>query len=98
MIKNIKSYLNAPLILCILFSVASAFIYIHENQKTKAHVAFLPIGQGAGIHMRSDNGHNAVFDTGPYSNIADALNKSLPVWEQDIHDVYISHPDRDHIE
>jgi len=64
----------------------------------RLHVAFLDVGQGDAILIRTPDGKSIVVDGGPrYTSLASALGQRLPFWDNSLDLVVLTHPDSDHM-
>lgn len=86
------------ILITVLFSCSSLFLIFLEYKKDREKGVFLAVGQGHSFLLRLEDGTDFLFDTGAYANIAHPLSKEIPFWDRTIEHVYISHPDRDHME
>ena len=60
-------------------------------------VAFLDVGQGDAIYIKTPDGIQMLIDGGPDSSILRELGKQIPFWDRTIDVVLATHPDKDHI-
>jgi competence protein ComEC len=64
----------------------------------RLHVAFLDVGQGDAILIRTPDGKDILVDGGPrYTSLASALGQRLPFWDRALDLVILTHPDADHM-
>ncbi|MGQ9573115.1 MAG: ComEC/Rec2 family competence protein [Dehalococcoidia bacterium] len=84
----------------LVLALASIFVWliILGSPGDRLSVAFLDVGQGDAILIRSPSGHNILVDGGPSGEaISEALGRHLPFWERRLHLVVLTHPDQDHL-
>lgn len=89
-----------PKVYIIIFLVLSSFwmdlqFIIHSNKFT---LKFLDVGQGDAILIRTPSNCTVLIDGGPGNNLTDDLYKSLPVLENKIDLLVLSHPHADHLD
>jgi len=84
----------------LLFLVGvNAFIFfalLHES-RGEFLVAFLDIGQGDAIYLRSPSGRDMLIDGGPDKGVLAALGTVMPFYDRQIDVIITTHPDKDHI-
>lgn len=83
-------------ILSVAFS--SGLLFYNGQPDGLLHVYFLNVGQGDAIFVRTPAGKNILFDGGPQKKVIAELKDVLPFFENTIDEVFLTHPDRDHIE
>ncbi|MBI2638327.1 MBL fold metallo-hydrolase, partial [Candidatus Peregrinibacteria bacterium] len=83
-------------ILSIAFS--SGLLFYNGQADGLLHVYFLDVGQGDAILIRTPAGKNILFDGGPQKKVIAELKNVLPFFANTIDAVFLTHPDRDHIE
>jgi competence protein ComEC len=100
MIVN-KTFIKYSGIIFIALSIITYSLknsYTEETITTKyLMVAFLDIGQGDSIYIRTPNGNDVIIDGGPDDSILQKINKVLPSFDKDIDLMIATHPDKDHI-
>ena len=63
----------------------------------RLHVAFLDVGQGDAILIRTPDGRQIAVDGGRYPSIfLDKLGQEIPFWDTEIDIMVATHPDDDH--
>lgn len=60
-------------------------------------IAFLDVGQGDSILIRTENGQNILIDGGPDKTVLYKLEKYLPWYDRTIDAVILTHPHADHL-
>jgi len=77
---------------------AVLWLFITAPAGGRLSVTFLDVGQGDAILIRAPEGNNILVDGGPSGEaLASALGRHLPVWDDDIDLVVLTHPDADHV-
>ena len=79
-------------------SLSSGFLFYNGQADGLLHVYFLNVGQGDAIFIRTPTGKNILFDGGPKKKVVSQLQEILPFFGNTIDHVFLTHPDRDHIE
>jgi len=91
--KNLKIYFLA--ILLILNIVI--FYSIYYISGSGLVVAFLDVGQGDAIFIKTPDGHQMLVDGGANSGVLRELGKVMPFYDRSIDVVIATHADQDHI-
>lgn len=73
-------------------------LYLYALPDGFLHVYFLDVGQGDAILIRTPSGKNILVDTGPGNAVLGELAATLPFWDKTLDYVFLTHPDRDHVE
>ncbi len=60
-------------------------------------VAFLDIGQGDSVYIRTPGGTQALYDAGPDSAVVRRLHEVMPRFQRMLDVAILSHPDQDHV-
>ncbi|MFA6475092.1 MAG: MBL fold metallo-hydrolase [Patescibacteria group bacterium] len=88
--------------LVILICVGVALYYFYQQSLpgnlTGSFVAFLDVGQGDAIYIRTSNGSDVLIDGGPDRKILEQLPKVLAPQDNTIELMLLTHPDADHID
>ncbi len=85
-------------ILCALGVLVAVSVYSAlESKKGKLIVAFLNIGQGDAVYIRTPNGADMLIDGGPGRGVLRELGRVMPFYDRTIDVVIATHPDADHI-
>jgi competence protein ComEC len=79
-----------------LISLALSF-HFQNNQPRLLEVAFLDVGQGDSILIKSPYGQNILVDGGPDNSVVSRLEENLPWWDKTIDLAILTHPHDDHI-
>ena len=83
---------------CALFVLAVVSVFAAlESKKGKLLVAFLNIGQGDAIYIRTPNGADMLIDGGPGRSVLRELGRVMPFYDRTIDVVLATHPDADHV-
>jgi competence protein ComEC len=90
---NLKIYL--PLFLLVLNIIIFYSIYYISSAELK--VAFLDVGQGDAIFIKSPSGRQMLIDGGPNNKVLRELGKVMPFYDRSIDVVLATHADQDHI-
>src|SRR3989344_6004733 len=64
----------------------------------KLHLVFCDVGQGDGAYIRFPDGRDMVVDGGPNDKIIECLSKHMPFWDRKIDLVFMTHPQKDHMQ
>lgn len=78
------------IILCILI--------IFGTQTDQPTVSFLDVDQGLSVLFTDNNGWQLLYDGGPGNNLLPELAKEMPITDNTIDVIALSHTHRDHIE
>jgi competence protein ComEC len=82
----------------LLFGLYKLNIRINlPSQKPELEVAFLDVGQGDSIYIRTPNNTKILIDGGGNKNIMTELSAVRPFWERDIDIMILTHPHADHL-
>lgn len=73
-------------------------LYMYSLPDGLLHVYVLNIGQGDSILVRTPSGENILIDAGPGNAVLGELAAVLPFWDKTLDYVFLTHPDRDHVE
>lgn len=73
------------------------WFYALSQPDGKLHIAFLDIGQGDSIYIKTPNGEDALFDGGPNDSVIRELGHVMTAGDREISLVVATHPDADHI-
>lgn len=95
--KPVVRYAAAAAVLAL---VLAAVIFFQNTSRAdgRLHVAFLDVGQGDAIFIRTPNGRQLLVDGGRYpSDTLDQLGGQMPFWDRSIDVVIATHPDADHV-
>ncbi len=79
-------------------ALSSGVLFYHGQPDGLLHVYFLNVSQGDAILIRTPSGKNILFDGGPEKKVISELQAVLPFFNNTIDEVFLTHPDRDHIE
>lgn len=85
----------SSLVFC-LFALILVWSAVYHSSSTDLLVAFLDIGQGDAIFIKSPIGHKILLDAGSDKSINQALSPFLPFFSQNIDLLIVSHPHLDH--
>lgn len=102
-IRKIQKRLYIVLgVLALLFSVIALLLFwvyyrVPESASRKASIAFLDVGQGDAILIKTPFGQNILIDGGPDSSVIGKLEDELPWWDRTIDLAVLTHPHDDHV-
>ncbi len=68
----------------------------HESRGVLT-IAFLDIGQGDAVYIRTPEGKQMLYDAGPDSVVVRRLNDVMPFLSRTLDMIVLSHPDQDHV-
>jgi competence protein ComEC len=86
------------LLIFLLFSNVIIFYVLHNQNDKSLTVAFLDVGQGDAIFIRTPSGKQMLVDGGPSGGVVlRELGKVMPFYDRSIDIVVATHPDQDHI-
>jgi competence protein ComEC len=91
--KNLKIYFLAILLILNIIIFYSVY-YISGSGLI---VAFLDVGQGDAIFIKTPDGHQMLVDGGPNGSVLRELGKVMPFYDRSIDVVLATHADQDHI-
>lgn len=78
--------------------VSASILFFQGRPDGLLHLYFLNVGQGDAIFLRTPAGTTILVDGGPEKKVLDELGAVLPFFAKTIDYVFLTHPDRDHIE
>lgn len=82
---------------CVFFFCIGLFLFFRSNEiENKLLVHFLDIGQGDAIFL-DYQGFQILVDGGPDNRIIEQLRQTMPIGDNTIDWVILSHPDADHL-
>jgi len=86
--------------LFLFFLVFGNFILWSEIFSFKnGEVVFFNVGQGDAILIKTKEHHNILIDGGPQGKLLlKKLSQELPFWDKKIDLIFLTHPERDHLE
>lgn len=71
-----------------------AYLSLPDN---KFHIAFLNVGQGDSIFIKTPKNHQILIDGGPKNTILDELDNVMPFFDKSLDMVVLTHPQADHL-
>lgn len=74
------------------------FTFLWTLPDGKLHIVFCDVGQGDGAYIRFPDGQDMVVDGGPNDKIIECLGKHMPFWDRKIDMVFMTHPQKDHMQ
>ena len=74
------------------------FTFLSTLPDRKLHIVFCDVGQGDGAYIRFPDGRDMVVDGGPNDKIIECLSKHMPFWDRKIDLVFMTHPQKDHMQ
>lgn len=77
--------------------LAWSALWQRERSEGKLLVAFLNVGQGEAIYVRSPTGREIMIDGGPDRAVLAELAQERPFWDRSIDALIVSNPDKDHM-
>lgn len=94
-----KEKQTLKLVLLGVFAVAVILIWhaALTSERGVLTVAFLDVGQGDAIYIKSPNGNQMLIDGGPNAAVLRELGNVMPFYDRTIDLVEATHPDKDHI-
>ncbi len=84
-------------VLAVLFLTAGLLILLKPN-KQNLQVAFLSVGQGDAILIRTPDAHNILIDGGPDQTILTRLGAVLPWYDRQLDLIILTHNHDDHLQ
>jgi len=88
-----------PLIIYGLFLVFALLLLVFfQLPDHKLHIYYCDVGQGDGIYIRMPNQADVVIDGGPDGKILSCLGKYMPFYDRTIDLVFLTHPQKDHLQ
>lgn len=94
---NLSLYKRVALLTLLLLLSILSILHASNAQKGKLLVAFLDIGQGDAIYIRTPSGADMLIDGGPGRSVLRELGRVMPFYDRTIDVVLATHPDADHI-
>lgn len=64
----------------------------------KLHLVFCDVGQGDAVLVRFPDGRDMLVDGGPNNKVLDCLGRHLPFWDRSLDLVFLTHPQKDHLQ
>lgn len=92
--KYLKFLVLIFLLILTIFLWANVIWFSNKNLK----IAFMDIGQGDAIFIKSPDGNKIIVDGGPGESLMKILPKQLSFFDKDIDMIVITNPDKDHFE
>lgn len=87
----------SKLALLVFFFIGILLVNINLYREDNLTISFFDVGQGDGIHIRTEDGFDVVIDTGRDSlTFISKLSDSMPLTDRKIELVILTHPDADH--
>jgi len=68
-----------------------------QGREPAVQVAFLDVGQGDAIYVRTPSGFDILVDGGPDNTVLERLGQVMPFYDRDLDLVVLTHPDADHL-
>lgn len=93
-LRNI--YLTAIVVLALCNALIWYGVY-WQNREAVLTVAFLDVGQGDAIYIKSPTGNEVLVDGGPDGAVLRELGAIMPLYDRSIDVVIATHSDKDHI-
>lgn len=84
----------------VLFVIASFVFYkiiFFESNLSVVEVNFFDVGEGDSILIEMPKSNQILIDGGPSRNVVEKIAKEMPLLDNKIEMVVLSHPDKDHI-
>lgn len=85
-------------ILIVGFAACIGFLYVVDLPDGLLHFYALDIGQGDALLIRTPGGKNILVDGGPGDAVLNELEDVLPFFNRDIDAIFLTNPDKDHME
>jgi competence protein ComEC len=95
--KHFKHNLKIYLLLFLLILNIIIFYSIYYVSSPELKVAFLDVGQGDAIFIKSPSGRQMLIDGGLNNSVLRELGKVMPFYDRSIDVVLATHADQDHI-
>lgn len=92
---NKKGLKFISILLAILLMIVASLVLFRGGERSLT-VAFLDVGQGDAIYIRTPAGEDILIDAGPTRQIAYGLGERMPFWDRTIEHLIITHPHADH--
>lgn len=81
----------------IFTTIASLVLFVHVFTEPTLTVAFLDVGQGDAIYLRTPRGRTMLIDGGKNREVLYEVTKVHPFYHRTIDVLAVSHPDIDHL-
>lgn len=89
---------NVVALVFLLVSAVVGWWQVKINQDSgELQVSFLDVGQGDAIFIEAPNKVQLIIDTGPNSQVLNALNNKISIFDSYTDIILLTHPDLDHI-
>ena len=95
--KNQSSKLFYWILFAVFFGVSAIYLLFSTFGDKNLHVYFLDVGQGDSTYVRTVNNHDILIDGGPDSSILSELGEVMPLWDNKIETIILTHPHADHV-
>ncbi|PJC36478.1 hypothetical protein CO046_05610 [Candidatus Peregrinibacteria bacterium CG_4_9_14_0_2_um_filter_53_11] len=82
----------------IAISFGSLFFLVSDLPDGDLHFYALNVGQGDALFLQTPSGHRFLFDGGPGKTVVSELGAVMPFFSKRIDAIFVTHPDRDHLE
>jgi len=96
-VEQLKKHWRILLIITLIVVCAFVWYAVWNNSpKDYVTVAFLNVGQGDAIYIKSPTGNELLVDGGPNQKILSELRKVMPFYDRKIDMLMVTNPDADH--
>ncbi len=92
---NSNSVVFFSFIVLLVFVLASFFVLLHKKSDTSVHIVFCDVGQGDAI-LIYQGFFQILIDSSRDDRVLACLSQNIPIWDQTIEVLVITHFDADH--
>ena len=93
-----RTTLSLLLLTLLVWGVLGYFWYLKTHTpRGLLTVAFLDVGQGDAVYIRTPEGKQMLYDAGPDSSVIRRLGEVMPKFSKTLDMIVLSHPDQDHV-
>ena len=98
MLQRLKNKIPHLILAGLLLVAVFVWLAVWEARGSdKVKIDFFDVGQGSAIFVGAPNGNQILIDGGPSDAVLAKLSQALPLFDQKIELLILTHPDADHL-